>query len=346
MSCLLSPPPEAHPRSRGEHGSFPIITPTLVGSSPLARGALALHDQPPAREGLIPARAGSTAWTLRWSAVAWAHPRSRGEHRGLGGGHGLTPGSSPLARGALPPMAGIERPDRLIPARAGSTRPCRQPGRRTRAHPRSRGEHRMSSDVATNVWGSSPLARGALGAGDAPERVARLIPARAGSTSDHPPECWAGWAHPRSRGEHQRASSVSTSARGSSPLARGARLQRRELSALRRLIPARAGSTSTSSRTPRSWWAHPRSRGEHPDGKPAKLTPAGSSPLARGALDHGAGEGGGLGLIPARAGSTRCGACRDRTRRAHPRSRGEHGLAGGADLGDGGSSPLARGARA
>ncbi len=111
------------------------------------------------------------------------------------------------------------------------------------------------------------------------------------------------------------------------------------------LIPARAGSTSCCSPPARAPRAHPRSRGEHSAGLQAVLAGEGSSPLARGArgeLDIGAGD---RGLIPARAGSTSAHRSAGCTRRAHPRSRGEHSRPSRTDSARGGSSPLARGAR-
>ena len=52
----------------------------LLGSSPLARGALfkLLHTK--VAERLIPAGAGSTSPFLFRTVSAWAHPRWRGEH--------------------------------------------------------------------------------------------------------------------------------------------------------------------------------------------------------------------------------------------------------------------------
>jgi len=50
-------------------------------------------------------------------------------------------------------------------------------------------------------------------------------------------------AHPRSRGEHVEAATVSREVRGSSPLARGARPAVGHTLSTQGLIPARAGST-------------------------------------------------------------------------------------------------------
>ena len=70
----------AHPCSRGEHsGSNPPIL-RRTGSSPLARGTLAIVMGIIAIIGLIPARAGNTGRIHRENAGAGAHPRSRGEH--------------------------------------------------------------------------------------------------------------------------------------------------------------------------------------------------------------------------------------------------------------------------
>ena len=70
----------------------------------------------------------------------------------------------------------------------------------------------------------------------------------------------------------------------------------------------------------------------------------GSSPLARGAHEMSFQPPVGAGLIPARAGSTRCLRARNFPLRAHPRSRGEHNLSNRISPNAEGSSPLARGA--
>ena len=69
----------------------------------------------------------------------------------------------------------------------------------------------------------------------------------------------------------------------------------------------------------------------------------GSSPLTRGKLEQGVHDFVGVGLIPAHAGKTHDQGVRALPRRAHPRSRGENGLAGWQPRGACGSSPLTRG---
>ena len=256
-------------------------------------------------------------------------------------------GSSPLARGALPVADEYARSRWLIPARAGSTGPQ---GRRPpwgEAHPRSRGEHQLEVRPIAQRPGSSPLARGAQRRQGGVDGGLGLIPARAGSTGRGGRCRRGGAAHPRSRGEHHRVPIYRLLIRrGSSPLARGARLRVDGEAVVDRLIPARAGSTTPSPARGSSRPAHPRSRGEHIVLVLAAIVAGGSSPLARGARQPRARARHDPGLIPARAGSTLTRAGTPTRCPAHPRSRGEHETHSTRSGRLSGSSPLARGARA
>ncbi len=215
------------------------------GSSPHARGAHRGRPLDAAVRGLIPARAGSTSTAGPTRVRTGAHPRTRGEHVRLGGGMAVIGGSSPHARGAHGADTGQVSPVGLIPARAGSTSAPHGTTRPLWAHPRTRGEHELSSTPAMSRMGSSPHARGARGARLQRRPARGLIPARAGSTSR--PGCAPGSrrAHPRTRGEHFRPGRGRCSRRGSSPHARGAPRVAACFGAPLGLIPARAGSTST-----------------------------------------------------------------------------------------------------
>ena len=110
----------AHPRVRGEHALAICCAPEAEGSSPRARGALALQASGDDRRGLIPACAGSIHAIPVWGACRQAHPRVRGEH---GDDLVYEPhcwGSSPRARGACGVGDDETRGCRLIPACAGS----------------------------------------------------------------------------------------------------------------------------------------------------------------------------------------------------------------------------------
>ena len=130
---------------------------------------------------------------------------------------------------------------------------------------------------------------------------------------------------------------------GSSPLARGTPYLGAHVLQARGLIPARAGNTPAPRYAARPIWAHPRSRGEHVVFMVSHSPAAGSSPLARGTRSVPGVGGEVVGLIPARAGNTYPGGATGRTRRAHPRSRGEHAFQPALTACAMGSSPLARG---
>ena len=85
-------------------------------------------------------------------------------------------------------------------------------------------------------------------------------------------------------------------------------------------------------------------RGEHEVAARLTRSSKGSSPLARGARNKGWADSGGVGIIPACAGSTCCRGCRSPATWDHPRLRGEHFDKTPCDEVVKGSSPLARGA--
>ena len=194
----------AHPRSRGDHGRGASARLVIVGSSPLARGPLPAPAARMTLRGLIPARAGTTAWMRGTHRVRRAHPRSRGDHSTPTMVWPLIAGSSPLARGPRPSEEYCGRRSGLIPARAGTTVALKLAGSSSRAHPRSRGDHRVPCANEFASAGSSPLARGPRGCGGRLRARSGLIPARAGTT--HSTGTWfmSSRAHPRSRGDHPR----------------------------------------------------------------------------------------------------------------------------------------------
>ena len=195
-----------------------------------------------------------------------------------------------------------------------------------------------------NDQGSSPLTRGARSSTRPPGQIVGLIPAYAGSTNTCSSDDERGGAHPRLRGEHLLCGGCEGVREGSSPLTRGAQNAAASTANVARLIPAYAGSTGQYAEGISRLPAHPRLRGEHHKSAPITASPAGSSPLTRGARRVLSCSFGVLGLIPAYAGSTRASCAGRRTRRAHPRLRGEHVDFRGFELGAWGSSPLTRGA--
>ncbi len=195
---------QAHPRSRGADPGRWLCPDAARGSSPLARGGLR-RGRLESRVGrLIPARAGRTHRSRRARAGRSAHPRSRGADSTTIIGTTGKAGSSPLARGGHQDPPRADRRDGLIPARAGRTPGCSAGHRAGRAHPRSRGADSMrmfldrrdegssrsrGADLSfagplRHEGGSSPLARGGPPGTPTADRGRRLIPARAGRTTD------------------------------------------------------------------------------------------------------------------------------------------------------------------
>ena len=276
----------------------------MVGSSPLTRGKRPQGDRRRSREGLIPAHAGKTTSAHCRGSSRAAHPRSRGENDGGSRRTVRSGGSSPLTRGKLKRAAHPGCHVGLIPAHAGKTPSVQAERRRSRAHPRSRGEN--------------PVAFGRVDAREG------LIPAHAGKTSPRVCGTWSARAHPRSRGENAMSSRRAQARRGSSPLTRGKRKLEICGWASQGLIPAHAGKTRFFARPASRRGAHPRSRGENSEPGVPTHTTTGSSPLTRGKLWAMSLRGRHLRLIPAHAGKTWHQVQRRRHHGAHPRSRGEN----------------------
>ena len=193
----------AHPRSRGENDSGYQPEQVAEGSSPLTRGKPLIQARRIHAQGLIPAHAGKTSVSRPTIRYPEAHPRSRGENSDPGVPTHTTTGSSPLTRGKRLDRCVAQLTHGLIPAHAGKTLRSRRAGRRSRAHPRSRGENEVSVRRCSSGEGSSPLTRGKRATLSPVNTHPRLIPAHAGKTPS-PHRSRTPWpAHPRSRGENR-----------------------------------------------------------------------------------------------------------------------------------------------
>ena len=131
----------AHPRVCGENETMSLAEYERAGSSPRVRGKLGNILGGRIERGLIPACAGKTSRTRRYSPARWAHPRVCGEN--------YTPelvmldeaGSSPRVRGKRPRRTPRTSRRRLIPACAGKTQDGDSPAALAGAHPRVCGEN-------------------------------------------------------------------------------------------------------------------------------------------------------------------------------------------------------------
>ena len=163
---------------------------------------------------------------------------------------------------------------------------------------------------AASGFGSSPLARGLHYHGTFHVPGRRIIPARAGFTSDPPSSRNQGTDHPRSRGVYESAVVFASADAGSSPLARGLQVVADLPQKVGGIIPARAGFTGGDRVRSGSSGDHPRSRGVYDMCSDKQLVSEASSPLARGLRSFGQWIGTENGIIPARAGFTH--SCRSR----------------------------------
>jgi len=132
---------------------------------------------------------------------------------------------------------------RFIPACAGNTIAQFSTGIKFPVHPRMRGEHSAASNNGLSVSGSSPHARGTLCFCQFPHLATRFIPACAGNTISGAYGSALIAVHPRMRGEHRADMAPASEAAGSSPHARGTRLQWHPVHRRPRFIPACAGNT-------------------------------------------------------------------------------------------------------
>ena len=335
----------AHPRACGENVERGLHRCGGEGSSPRVRGKLDGVDGGAGHVRLIPARAGKTRARPGRKRFRRAHPRACGENAGADPRCVNEVGSSPRVRGKQElPRIQAQAPG-LIPARAGKTSTPTSKACPPKAHPRACGENSARHMRHAPPGGSSPRVRGKPGPPVRNGSIEGLIPARAGKTG--PPARPRGRpaAHPRACGENAMHACARATAAGSSPRVRGKRRRRAPSTWTRRLIPARAGKTSTwcsSIARPR---AHPRACGEN--SMPPGVSPpsSGSSPRVRGKrrmLDdffHLPG------LIPARAGKTYAPPIRPETSRAHPRACGENSSPSPLPVVFVGSSPRVRGKR-
>ncbi len=90
----------------------------------------------------------------------------------------------------------------------------------------------------------------------------RITPAYAGKSCTSFTFCAICLDHPRLRGEKADKTAFTVSDEGSPPLTRGKGYQLRSQTEQRRITPAYAGKRSRNAACARSYWDHPRLRGE------------------------------------------------------------------------------------
>ena len=277
--CLRIIPARAGPTRRATGRSA-----TGPDPSPLVRGQRRQGRGPGARGRIIPARAGPTTARARPRCARTDHPRSCGANAYYQSRSAHQSGSSPLVRGQRRFYHSTQLYGRIIPARAGPTSPCPLYRPQAPDHPRSCGANAIAGVYDKIHLGSSPLVRGQRTGQSAFQRCVRIIPARAGPTS-----CPSGSSgnrpdHPRSCGANPSGIRSNADLAGSSPLVRGQHASRLVGLSRVRIIPARAGPTSSLYSSSSTSQDHPRSCGANCSAVLPVRWASGSSPLVRGQL--------------------------------------------------------------
>ena len=333
-----------HPRGRGEQRHLSRAALCTWGPSPRARGADRHRLLARARNGTIPAGAGSSRVRIRPAQTGRDHPRGRGEQGEALIELPLDWGPSPRARGAGDLRARGRQVMGTIPAGAGSSAfrvSLRAPHG---DQPRGRGEQSMAVVLPEAGSGPSPRARGAVAVDLLRRPPGRTIPAGAGSRTCGSSSATGARDHPRGRGEQRRCQGRRRRAAGPSPRARGAAIDGFALAGFGGTIPAGAGSSVLVSHLHHLQRDHPRGRGEQTRARRSASATPGPSPRARGAGDPALYVGGVAGTIPAGAGSSVTAAVPQPVQGDHPRGRGEQPFAPPPSGVDQGPSPRARGA--
>ena len=207
------------------------------------RGAVALAAEDVRHLRIIPARAGSRGTVTSAARAGADHPRACGEQCTGPTSCAACGGSSPRVRGAVVLWHAVSPSLRIIPARAGSSHRASFHPTAFWDHPRACGEQGRTSRARGCRGGSSPRVRGAVHERQRDVAPARIIPARAGSSSFSTAARSMTQDHPRACGEQLHVYLTCEILSGSSPRVRGAVGHSDASYARIRIIPARAGSS-------------------------------------------------------------------------------------------------------
>ena len=210
---------------------------------------------------IIPARAGQTRCRSGNILYPPDHPRACGANLASRRFHNGLSGSSPRVRGKPSLRPSMIRGFRIIPARAGQTRPVSLVGLPAPDHPRACGANMVWSSSFRSLAGSSPRVRGKQETQLRPRYWGRIIPARAGQTQRRVRRSGHSADHPRACGANQVDVAPFEPVPGSSPRVRGKRERGQRRRGRIRIIPARAGQTGGGAHRVGRGADHPRACG-------------------------------------------------------------------------------------
>ncbi len=254
-----------HPRACGDQLSDDQASVMVHGSSPRVRGPVLREEPRPGNARIIPARAGTSAELFDSLLPVWDHPRACGDQALSLRCASNSMGSSPRVRGPVELLQSVDVLLRIIPARAGTSRPDGGQGDYGRDHPRACGDQRDYGENAYFGLGSSPRVRGPAGRVRPRTCPHGIIPARAGTRRRGVGASRSSRDHPRACGDQRSRMWSLTVWAGSSPRVRGPADRRTRRRAGRRIIPARAGTRPNIAPLDAVGRDHPRACGDqHP----------------------------------------------------------------------------------
>jgi len=155
--------PSGHPslpRARGDQPYVDGEGTNPVRSSPRARGSTPPRWRRRSPRAVFPARAGINPRRSRPSRRRRSLPRARGDQPALGVGRGVSPRSSPRARGSTLDRERRVHPGQVFPARAGINPTTAPEIRKGKSLPRARGDQPTYWSMGVSGTWSSPRARG------------------------------------------------------------------------------------------------------------------------------------------------------------------------------------------
>ena len=171
----------------------------------------------------------------------------------------------------------------------------------------------------------------------------RFIPVGTGNTQGLNSRAISSAVHPRGHGEHSANNPGLSTPHGSSPWARGTRLNAAKRVGDIRFIPVGTGNTQPAIKIWRVTAVHPRGHGEHNLNAYKQAAMDGSSPWARGTQNRTQLIVSHYRFIPVGTGNTRRTLATCQAHSVHPRGHGEHDHIVKSLLFIFGSSPWARG---
>ena len=178
---------------------------------------------------------------------------------------------------------GMERhQQRIIPASAGQTFGLGCLGLEGADHPRECGANTVGEASVCGGFGSSPRVRGKQGRFRDTRITYWIIPASAGQTETRTSAGRSTTDHPRECGANAMLQNGAYTGNGSSPRVRGKPGHRGVRVGGGRIIPASAGQTTSSPRSPTTPTDHPRECGANGGNDASSEADFGSSPRVRG----------------------------------------------------------------